>query len=516
MRGVKNKKLKNFLYFFAVSLLAFLSLNRALRFHFWRDDWGQLWAAVYRPDLLLHELAAIRLHPGSAIEQFLLAKILAFKSFYWQVYGIILRIFDAIAVFILIKGLTNSYRASVLGGLFFASLAGGLESFVWVSAHTSAILIFFFSLACYFWCVSNKLEKHFIYSLIFLTLAVFTSPGRALFLVALLTFWDFLSAVSHDDISLRRIVFRNLSMFLYVFILLRLATPNGFFSFNGIYEKWAVVMNNKAILKNFFNSVGNLLTGWFLNISETGSLSNPNVFTVRVGFFTFFILVFLFFLFIFKKRSHSFKVIIFSLAWIFVPYFPNWLFDQTLVLGTSHRYLTLSSVGVVILFSFLISLLKNKKAGILLSVIFVIFNIIRANKILAEQGRYRDYVVVENLWLKINGDVPEGEVNSIFMYGGGDYLRGVALDWSFSVPFGIKRGFKNLDDFPIVTGDRELIKKLICGEMVERPSVGKWSLQKEPIPISHIHAWELNNGVLTNVSDKQRNLFLQEANCELK
>ncbi len=112
-------------------------------------------------------------------------------------------------------------------------------------------------------------------------------------------------------------------------------------------------------------------------------------------------------------------------------------------------------------------------------------------------------------------------MNSIFMYLGNDYVKNVILDWSGSTPFGIKRGIKKYEDFPIVTSDEKLILKLLCGNNVYRPSMFLWILQKEKIPISHLHAWKLNGSMLEleDVSITIREEFKKKAalsNCILK
>jgi hypothetical protein len=115
------------------------------------------------------------------------------------------------------------------------------------------------------------------------------------------------------------------------------------------------------------------------------------------------------------------------------------------------------------------------------------------------------------LWNKINADVPQGEKNSIFMYLGGDSIRGYVLDWSGSMPFGIKRQMRNREDFPIPSVDHALILDLLCKNGVSRPSVGEWTTQKSRIPISRVHAWEVEQGKITNVSQRERETLMQEA-----
>jgi len=501
-------------YLVIISSLAFLSLWRGLGFHFWRDDWGQLWAAVYRPELILKEFAAIRLHPGSAIEQFIGAKFFGLNPLAWQIFGLSLRILDSLALSLMIFGMTRSLLFAFLAGVFFAPFSGGLESYVWVSAHTSALLILFFGLGSYFWFRKNERKFNLWTALILLGITTSISPGRAIFLIILLPIWDLLCLLEGvKQKTLKVLLLHNLLLFLTTYGVMQFVNTSGTFSIAGLSEKLSNVFYNPGLLKNYFNSIGNLWVGWIIPLQESGSLSSYSKFNTTAGFFLFILFVLIFIYFIFSRKKFS-KILLFFGLWINLIYIPNWLFDQTLVLGTSHRYLTLSSVGLIGAIAYLVSSIRQRQVLILVSLLFVFLNIVSANRILKEQSKYRSFDIVESLWNKIDSDVPKNAKNLIFMYTGGDYLRGVALDWSFSIPFGIKRGVLDVDDFPIVTGDRDLITKLICNENVSRPSVGKWSVQKERVPLSHIYAWKLQSGVMQNISEKVRAEIKENLSCK--
>lgn len=517
MNRVKNKKeIKTLLLFvLLVVILTFLSLWQSLSFDFWRDDWGQLWSAIYKPQLILHEWAAIRLHPGGAWEQFLGAKVFGLDTFSWQKFGLLLKILDSIAVSLMMYAVSKSKKVMILSGIFFASLLSGLESFVWVSAHTSALFILFFCLGMYLWFGSEgekKFSLRFFLSLLVLFGSVLISPGRGISVLFLIPLWGFLTIVRSQkrEVIIRVIVRMVLILGPLLFLLARFNTNT--VSYESLRQKWELLFANPGLIKNFLASVGNLFAGWIKPVSEVGSLTNVSVSSYRIGMIFFFV-SFLICLFFLLKKTKMVQILIFFLAWMPIFYLPNWLFDQTLALGTSHRYLTISSVGLAAVAALIVGSLKRRYA-VLLAILFIILNIRSSNIVLASQAEYRSSEVVESLWKKINADVPKDEKDSIFMYGGGDYLRGVALDWSGSVPFGIMRRVTDEDGFPIATGDKDLIVKLICEGNIERPSLGKWSVQKERIPLSHLHAWTLNNGVLKNVSLEKRNEIRLMLTCK--
>lgn len=504
------------MFVLAVVILSFLCLGKGFGFDFWRDDWGQLWSAIYKPELLTHEWAAIRLHPGSAMEQIWGAKIFGLNPFAWQVLGLMLRVLDSIMVALMVFAMTKSKKASVLSGLFFAALLPGLESFVWLSAHASALFIFFFCLGLYFWFELDEKGKggvNFIASLVMLSLSIYVDPGRGISILFLIPLWSFLTIIRTRSKKIVTRIFVRTVLTLLPLILLLSHFNTGMVSYESLKQKWQLLYSQPGLIKVFLSSMGNLLIGWVRPISETGSLASITRTSCYAGAIFLFLGFFVSLLFL-LRRTKFLQTLVFFIAWILVFYLPNWLFDQTLVVGTSHRYLTISSVGLVAIFALIISRL-NRKYMFLAALFFILLNLRSSNIVLASQAKYRSSSVVEPLWQKINSDVPKGETNSIFMYEGGDYLRGVALDWSASVPFGIKRGVVNEDDFPIVTGDIDLIVKLLCEGNIERPSLGKWSFQKERVPLSHLHAWKLENGVLTDISKEKRIYFTKIATCKV-
>jgi len=60
----------------------------------------------------------------------------------------------------------------------------------------------------------------------------------------------------------------------------------------------------------------------------------------------------------------------------------------------------------------------------------------------------------------------------------------------------------------------DLIARLICEKNISRHSpFYEDIIQKEPIPISHIHAWELKNGELEDRSNQEREGIKKLAKC---
>lgn len=505
---------KSILLFLAlVVLLTCISLWRALSFQFWRDDWGDTWLVLYHLKDFLSTSAAAKLHPGSGIEKYLLSQIFQTNPFPWQVTGLVFRVISAISVSLMMLGITGSKKTAFISGILFAPLLIGLESYVWISAHTSAIFIIFFCIGVYFWISSEK-NKSILYTIsgFFVLLISFTvSPARGIIMLALLPLWDILSFfILPTKKTFKYILVRNIIFFILVFFLLQILNQNGTFTFSSFQQKILNSLVNINLIRNFLASIGNGTFGWLIPVPESGSLTNPDSSLVIGGvifccFIIFSVIGFLI------KRNNFFKILSFFSVWVILFYLPNWFFDQGLSVGGSHRYLTISSVGVVGIFGYLFGAVKSKWY-LIFTVAFVLLNIIGSRRILEEQYMYRSRQMVDPLWARINKDVPKSEKGDIFMYEGSDNLRGVALDWSFSIPFVLKRKLASQEDTPIATGDRKLIQQLLCEDNIPRPAIGAWVVQKKRIPLSHLYAWNLTNGIMTNISLKERATFAKVDN----
>ncbi len=496
---VKGLSTKQILIFFAIlSVLSFLTLGRILNFHFWRDDWDRLWAANYSLNTSLANWAfSPDHHPGSTFEQMVGVKIFGFNPLYWQVFAIFLRVLNSSAVALMMYGITKSKKAAALAGIFFAVFAGGVESYTWVSAHTSALIIFFFCLTVYFWVTRSK------FSIPFLIITLAISPGRAFFAPFFLLIWDlglfWRSSTKRIDKSFLARILSLILIILVVYVFLKMRFGYGL-SFPAIF--------NPISLERMFSSLGNLFIGWALPINEVASTvafgalpAYMKVFSIAalvLGMFYFVYAATNLINFIFKKDLKS-HIYIFFLSIIGLSYIPNWFFDTTLEVAISHRYLAVSSVGFVCLVAYALSRNKNLATSFFM-VFFVVANILTSNRILKSQYPYRSFELVESLWNKIDKDVPKDQKLYLFIYQGEGMGRRMLLDWSGPGAFAIKRNINDIDYLPVVTDDRPLIASLVCDETAQRPTAGGWRVRKEKIRVENIYSWNYENGKLVNTS----------------
>lgn len=518
MLNLKPLFSKKLAFLVILIIVVYLSLWQAIYFDFWRDDWGQIWAAIYKPELLLKEWVAIRLHPGSAIQQLFLAKIFGFNSYYWQITGLFLKVVNSLLIGLMFLGITKSKKAAILSSLFYASSPVGLESYVWISANTSALLILFLCPGIYYWVTRQRSKRRLLLAIAFLNLAICVSPGRGIFILCLVFLYELFEFFKKKELKNKLLtkVTPFLILLFTVIINFRLLNASNTFNIGNPFVLIVRTISNAILANNLITSLGGLVIGWVLPIEETGSLLMQRYTVINSFFisllwlfgFIFLISLSLFLFYFFIKREGRNNSVLFFLIWAIGFFVPNFIFDSHLNPAPSHRYLTISSIGVVCILAYL---LKNAgKVKILFAAIIIFAGIINSNRILYEQNKYRSKAIVEGIWNEIDNFIPKGEKDIIFVFTGSDFKRRYILDWSGSVPFGIKRNIKEEDAFPIVVSENELIKKLIYQEGAYRPSIGKWSTQKTLIPISHLFVLSLEGDHVVNLSDQYRRYFENE------
>src|SRR3989344_4898538 len=515
-RALFNFYKNNFLlYLLILILLSLLSYHKVLGFAFWKDDWY----GIYQKD----HLNSFLLHPGATLEWVFLSKLFGENTFFWQLTGILLRILDSVAIYLMMRKVSKSRIAGFLSGIFFASTFGALDTVGWASAHISSIAIFFMCLSVYFWLkfYEDLKNKNFLLYFIFLILAMLADPIRVVPIIILLAFLRKTIFKENKNSKFAKIIQGSFYLFLvlvflFVFWYLNLTGYPGFSLIPKIIDSPSYVLNKSYLIGNYWGSLGNLILGWIISIPENASTGEYNKLYARIAFILVPFLSIFIFLF-YRLRSGKFAIAAFLISWILVFYLPNWIAEPRLTMGGTHRFLNFSTVGFISLVAFGISFIRARFLLISFAIFFVIMNIITSNRILVQESKYRSKEIVEAVWNKIDNDFPKNEKDSIFIYRGEEPLRGNILALSGSIPIGIKRNIKDPYDFPIVTDDLDLIVKLLCFENVTRFQPGKYVIQKERIHINNIHAWEIkNNGSIINISKMERERIRKFAEVKCK
>lgn len=488
--------------FFLTILLSILSFNHAFNFHLYVDDWYQIIGTLYYPEILG---IWFQLHPANFFEFKLFSPIFNFNPYPWQFLGFLLRLIGAFSMWSLLIALTNSKKAALYGSLIFAVFVVGIESIIWPSAHSSFIIIPLINIGFYFWIQSDKTQSKskYFYSLILLCLSILAEPGRAFIVGLLVPFWELLSL--YQKFSLKNALSSALRLFLFFvfialsFILVQILFQTASHSSSLLPTLLSIKFDNIVL------SVMNPLFGWTL-------LSKQLIYWATVIFLITNLLLFI--LFIWKKQN-MYKIVLFLSVWVLLFYLPNMTqYFARSGLGMESRYYALSAVGVVGLLAYGFSFIKLQYINWVF-LLFLVFNIYVTNTVLLKYSTFRSVQVFNKIWDKIDQDVPKGEIGSVFMYSGENYLhKEYLLDYMDTIPFALERGIIKKEEFPIMTNDKNLIARLICERNVPRHSPFGDLIQKEPIPLTHVHAWELKkNGELENRSDQERDGIKRIANC---
>lgn len=489
---------------FLVLILSALSFNHAFNFHLFVDDWYQILASLHYPEIFRRMY--LQLHPVSVLEFKLFAPFFQFNPFPWQFLGYLLKVVDSLSMWPLMIALTNSKKAAFYACLIFSVFVVGIESVSWASAHSSAIIIPLISLGFYFWIKSenSKSKKYFSFALALFAMSMLAEPGRAFVIIIICLLWELMSLYQNISLKKTSIFFLRIGFLALLAPLIGLAVYKYFGT--TVDLAYTLKQASQVSFNQIFQSLENPLFGWLLLPKEIAFWSTL-IFLLAT------ILISIIFIW---KRTKMLKIIIFLSLWIPLFYLPNFISQNHAKSGIpmESRYYAISAVGIVGLLAYYFSFFNSKYIKLIIP-LFLLFNIYVTNSLLMKNSVYRSTEINNKIWDKIDKDVPQGEKTSIFMYSGEDSTqRSKILDWMDTIPFAVKRGILKKEEYPIMTSDKDLIARLICEKNISRHSpFFEDIVQKEPIPLSHIHAWELKNGELVERSEEERGSVKAKAKC---
>lgn len=498
---IKRKYFPTFAYICLLTFLAFASFGQSLKLGFYRDDWS-IWISqsYFWRALIGHN------HPGTWIEDFFLFKIFGFNTYLWQGLGIVLRIVAAFCVYLLMLGVTKSKRQALVAGVLFAPLFIAQESVTWLSVYIVPQVVICTCLAFYFWIrfIESSRWQFAIFTYLLLIVSIIGDPGRSIFILPLISLWDFLNwFVTKKREKFRIVLIREILFVVCILFSGKIALGYFYTSNISFVDNIKGVLDNPNFFQSVFKSTGNMLVSWIQSVQGGSSQQLPfiilSVFAAAGLYLT-----------LIKKSRAGAALLLFTI-WMPFVYIPNTILDRSFVSPPFHRYLGLSAVGYACFVTLLFSFFKSKIIFYGIVIIFIVLNIKASNEITNWEVGFRAVSFTEPLWNQIYSDVPKGEKDSIFMYLGKDYAKDVVLAWSGSIPYGIRANITDVDAMPIATADTALIIKLLCEDGTSRPSMFVWYKQPHRILLSHVHAWELNNNILTNVSSRERERLIVEA-----
>ena len=510
-----RKRLHGIAYVAFIILLSSLSFWRVLTFDFWRDDW-RLLCTIENPLLLPTLFHKIELHWGAWIENALLFPVFGWDPLWWHVFGIALRVVGAFAVAAMVFGLSRSKKIGALAGLFFAASFSGLEAIGWPSVHVASVVIIFLCTGVYFWHKYSyeKKIKNVALGFLLLTGAVLASPARSLPILVVLPFIEFFSwwtAEVKEALWRIAVRFASLSTILITVTLLltsRLDVVLGINTDAGWYIQR--LTQRPELLKNYFSTIGNLLFGWIVPIQESMGLVAYNQ---RIAIMALLVVIgggMCGLVYGLRKKSHRALFAVFFLVWVLLFYVPGYLFFPT-VIGGSHRYIAVAGVGLVGVMAFLVGSIKNTIVCFLTAVLFITLNVVTSNRILKKESTHRSFRVVENVLQNIVKDFPKKEHGSIVMLLGNPELHYSILEMPGSVAYAAKIHACGDYGHFFPTTDTNLIMGLLCDDAPKERQLGALPLPPSPVPLSKVHAWEIEGETIKNVSQREQERLREQA-----
>ena len=506
MNFILTHKKQSLIFILLIVSLAFLSFYQAFNFSFIIDDWFLLWGVLYDRSTID---PFFQTHPNVVYQFILSAPVFKFNPFYYQFLGFLLKIIDSFFVALLILSITKSKSAAYFSAIIFSSSVGGIETFTWASGRSAALLIPLISSGLFFWINAKKetIHKYFI-SIILIILTILSDAGNGIVVIPMLILWELLDLQNFSKHKMKKFLFKICSLLAIPLILFWYLSPR--IEGRSIYlikNIFIILANFPQMLIKFLTSIGNLLVGWIIPIVELNHLTDPNIFNTIAGVLFFIWTIILIFAF-WKRKSTIFRILLFLSIWIFLGLIPGWLTQSDYIerqsyTAVSHRYLTLSSIGLIGLIAYSTSFIKRKYSFPILTAV-IILNLWSSYRILSWESIYHSAVTQNYLYNQIDKDLPKGdEKNKILVFTGDHWVR-IALDWNDFYPLALKRGITRKSEFSTVTNDLDRVKELICAPDENTPP-------KFRLP--NLYAWDVGSGDIYNVSKQLRSVISSDKEC---
>lgn len=506
-----------------IILITLVATHQALSFGFWRDDWLYVWILEVLDKPAFFEGLNLEVsYPINLARLVLLSKILEINPIGWQVMNLVFRSMVPFAAGLLIYGITHSFKAGIFTALFSAAGVAGIEPASFLGANNVTFFIIPLSTAFYFWITSlektgSKTRLHVKRYLLALVIFGILAKGEiwSYYLIPLMSIiWDFLYLVKERSTHVLKLTGIRVIILMLVLVAAIPLPPNpDWVARNSGTNKFKSLKIEN--FDNYLASIGGLSLGSLIYIPESGGLTSPTSQTILVGALILFVTISLGFIYLISPSDKK-MVLLYLLCWMLLYYFPNWVFESTLTVGASHRYLAIAAVGFHGLLAYLVLRTSRLLAWVLV-ILFVLNNIYLSNKVLNGLGIFRSDAKIQNIVKSINSAIPKDQKDFMIFYDGDPLMRGYTLDWSLGIPIAIERGITKREEFPVWTGNLETVKKLLCGEKVAVSLIGtgeKFERGGTAWSKDQIHAFYVKDtGEVINNSLAIRERFNLETAC---
>lgn len=502
-------KKNNLLLLVLLTIITLFTFHKTLQFGMWIDDQKLIWASLYdiKSSLPYYN------HPGLPLTFLVLSRLFKEHYFLWQLFGLSLKIFGAFLLGNFVYEITQSKKAKIVSSILFATSYIGFEAIAAPIMNISAVVTLPMLLALIYLTRSITQNLQYIKGfLLFFILSLFLDPGRMLSCLFMLPFFILLfpdSKLKRKVISFATISILVISIvsfpFLVVWFFLYVQHSQIVIGLTGLVTQTSDFLPKINRIMNLFAAVGNMFIGLVIPMSQNEQ--NTGVYNRLFGYSGVIVWIagIIFLIHSLQTKSKRSSIISFFILWTFIWYIPNWFSEPRAPMAGPHRYLYISSIGLVSLISYLLSLIKRKRIVILYVFLIMSANIVKAHTLLTWQSSYRDKQVTERIWKHIESETQDNLSyifivtghqpwlsQNIILFGGDRYL--------------LRKKIADPTFMPLITTDASQIIASLCQTNI-------------PNPLTRIRGWEVQSpGILTSTTEYWKAYYknqLDQVNCQL-
>lgn len=246
----------------------------------------------------------------------------------------------------------------------------------------------------------------------------------------------------------------------------------------------------------------------FANNTITPSAS---LLLLNIGGYTFILLLLL--LIESWKKERLATALFISLIWSFLSFFAAWWFTPQVIFPTAYRYLTISAIGISILFAVIISLGKESKHKLILTGVFAIFlttQLFSTNYYLKTMGSFHSKQIAESIWGTIPKIAEVGKEPLVFYFEGDStnfMILHDVITFGFPPHMQLLYNLTEKDFAPVpMTNWQEVVSAVKDGQ-----SFKAYGYPLKPIKITQVYAFYLQGkDKLINITDLARKKLVDD------
>lgn len=386
----------------------------------------------------------------------------------------------------------------MITGLLFATTVMGMDATVWASAYVNLIAITFLCIGLHFWIsyLRNGSRNGVLIGIIFLGFAFISDLWRMIWIVPLSQYLVWMMAKGDRR---NRLMKKYHIIYVVGICLLPIC----------LYISWPIIVDSQIVqyishhtyepyliiskipqIGNMFNSLFYMCIGWFFSLPENGTLGIHSRYEAYAGLL--FVVISAVFIIRGRLSRNTKQLYGFFWLWILGFYVMNWVFQPRLTVGVSHRYQTISGIGLLLFFTWIIMNVRKKYISFLILIVIIFSNMFRASQILNEELQYRSNALIQYSWNIVEQEVPNDTGPVVLFFSGNSDIFYNVFALSGSAPLAIYRKYSQIRQFPLVVYDTKSAANFVCNG------------QSQLIPTDRVYAWEVQEDTLIPIHEKVR------------